>query len=123
MTDYSKLKDWDINKLVAEYRNIPFDEDGPYILDYSDIDSAYFSDGEPNRIEFDPCSNVSHAWSITEDNNISLLCTQKGWTATTDIDMSWLGLAGDGFEYTDKKPFRAAMIVFLMLKEVEKCTS
>ncbi|QXV85790.1 hypothetical protein bas23_0050 [Escherichia phage WildeMaa] len=123
MTDYSKLTDSEINTLVARYCDIQIDEDGPFILDYTNIDSAYFSDGEPVRIDFDPCSNASQGLSILEENNISLLSTDRGWTATTDIDMSWLGVKVTGFEYTDARPFRAVMIVFLMLKEAEQCTS
>lgn len=123
MIDYSKLTDTDINSLVAKHCGIEIDEDGAFILDYTNIDSAYFSDGEPIRVDFDPCSNASQGLSIVEENNISLLSTDRGWTATTDVDMSWLGTKTEGFEYTDIKPFRAAMIVFLMIKEAEQCTS
>lgn len=79
---------------------------------------------------FDPCNNWGDAGPIIQNYGIGLFKhwddTDDGvaWTATTDLDLSWNGGSAHnpskGHEFTDKNPLRAAMIVFLKMKEATK---
>jgi hypothetical protein len=89
------------------------------------IDNGY-EDGACVYTAFDPCNNPKDAWPIILENNITLHhnWNEKGkYTAigikTTERD---LGSYHESVEVTlDKgKELRAAMIVFLMMKDAEK---
>jgi len=116
--DYSKMSDIEINAAVAKVAGIHFDGCGPCYFDYSMTGSPY-SDGEPIRIEFDPCNNVADAWPIIQSNGISLVKYEHGeWLASSDA--YWV----DGVEWqidgeAHQNPLRAAMIVYLQLQEAK----
>lgn len=68
---------------------------------------------------FDPCNNPADAWPIIVENGITLAFQDGNWWA--DNRAYWI----DGVEWSiggiiDKNPLRAAMIVFLMMKESER---
>lgn len=65
---------------------------------------------------FNPCNNPADAWPIIVENGITLAFQDGNWWA--DNLAYWV----DGVEWNiggiiDKNPLRAAMIVFLMMKE------
>lgn len=105
MTDYSNMSDFEINAAVA---------------------TAQFGNWESNadiyplitRNRIDYCNNPADAWPIIKNNKISLTPPR--------VDDRWDCCTYDKFGYVnhehyDANPFRAAMIVFLMMKDAEKC--
>lgn len=115
--DYSQLSDVEINMMVCKvlglelssYARIMKCDDATVLLD-------------DNKTLVDYCNNWSDAGPIIVKNSIALFeawsvkdCNL--WTATTDLDMSWLGYGDDGIDYRDKNPLRAAMIVFLEMQK------
>lgn len=113
MTDYSKLSDREIDRLVL---NIIY---GVH-ADDKDIQSCWSRGG------FKYTSDASDAWPIILKNGISLLnhwnpdgndMESSIWSATTNIDKTWCDPRNNGYESTHENPFRAAMIVFLMMQE------
>lgn len=63
--------------------------------------------------EYDPCNNPADAWPIIAINRIGLIPNQSnGWYALTVYE---------DFVSDESNPLRAAMIVFLMMKDAEKC--
>ncbi|HEJ9030308.1 TPA: DUF2591 family protein [Serratia marcescens] len=97
MTDYSKMSDLDINVLVGEIQ------------------------GFANKIAAlngmrDYCNNPADAWPIIAENKINIDfrdSLKAGPMAKLCRD--------NGIYAVDKNPLRAAMIVFLMMKDAEKC--
>lgn len=132
MTDYSKLSDFEINKRVV----IALDIDMHFFIPESeDSFGACFSPSElgpiwqtsayqvgdfkvSNGNRFNPCNNPADAWPIIVANQISILYEEAmgKWNAGKAY---WV----DGVEWQiaddvmDKNPFRAAMIVFLMMQD------
>ena len=103
MTDYSKLSDDEINSRVAETLPIRFTYYSDYIWNTED------------ECRFDPCNNPSDAWPIIVENNIAIVPYRH------TIPQAWptkFGIASK-FLVEDKNPLRAAMIVYLMMKESE----
>lgn len=105
MTDYSNMSDDEINSRVAETLPIRF---------------TYYSDYIWNTEEecrFDPCNNPSDAWPIILSNLIALKPVKLYVGGHR-----WFASKGDGdfgLKFADDNPLRAAMIVYLMMKESE----
>lgn len=102
MTDYSKLSDREIDRLVL---NIIY---GVHAND-KDIQGCWSRGG------FKYTSNASDAWSIIVENGISLECIivnrhEKTWRAQFKP-------AYVKHHMNHKNPLRAAMIVFLQMQE------
>lgn len=117
MTDYSKMSDFEINKAVAEElhgerlslivkRDVP---NRPAVTVFADI-----GNGEVVSIVCaDYCNNPADAWPIIQINKICITHHAKDW--------EWHCYAnGLSQNVIHKNPLRAAMIVFLMMKEAEK---
>ncbi|QYA57357.1 hypothetical protein MIFENG_14 [Hafnia phage vB_HpaM_Meifeng] len=103
MTDYSKLSDDEINSRVAETLPIRFTYYADYIWNAEE------------ECRFAPCNNPSDAWPIIVDNNIAIVPYRH------TLPQAWptkFGIASK-FLVEDKNPLRAAMIVYLMMKESE----
>lgn len=103
MNKYRDKSDFEINKAVAEYRKlntIAYDQVGIVLFD--DMDAT----------PFDPCNNPADAMPIVFENGISLIS-----------DWNEIGVWGATYQpwYTseNKNPLRAAMEVFLMMKDAE----
>jgi len=103
MTDYSKMSDFEINKAVGS------------AVGYATGIEPCFEVVIINKTgrPFDPCNNPADAWPIIAENKINIdfrdslkagpmarLCRDNAIYAVNDT------------------PLRAAMIVFLMMKEV-----
>ncbi|CDH33777.1 putative protein ninX [Xenorhabdus bovienii str. Intermedium] len=106
--DYSTLSDFEINKRVAQYIDITPDN----IFDNEEV--IFKPVGNDEFEKFDPCNNVSHTWPIILANKINInwresiksgvMAEQSGWSELYSIN---------------KNPLRAAMEVYLMVKDVE----
>ncbi len=110
MKDYSAMSDYLINQHVAESLT------GRYLY-FPD----YVWDSEEEK-HFNPCHNPADAWpiikqaeiSILKDNGLHLWCAAPSayWADGSEWQISG--------EVMDANPLRAAMIVYLMMKDAEK---
>lgn len=108
MTDYSKLSDEQIAKLVGDVLK----------LEWANLNDNYnglccWKNGD--LWVFNPCNNPADAWPIIVDNGISLECIivnryEKTWRAQFKP-------AYVKHHMNHKNPLRAAMIVFLQMQE------
>ncbi|WP_369606254.1 phage protein NinX family protein [Serratia marcescens] len=104
MTDYSKMSDFEINKRVFKLMMTgrDWDRQGKGLFDY--------------------CNNPSDAWPIIVENEI---CIEFEIDEVEGVRQVWADAnighpACNGFQYfSDENPLRAAMIVFLMMKDAE----
>ena len=104
--DYSQLSDFEINKRVAQLH-------GGFALTLAVHDEPPSGKAfNPGR--FDPCNSPADAWPIIVENSISLYAVGE------DYRRGKWGAEGPkaGAPYHfDNNPLRAAMIVFLMMRE------
>ena len=100
MKDYSKMSDFEINKAVSTALGM-------------DVSGAT----EENNIMYgyvhDICNNPSDAWPIINRERIGV------YPSEGPEFMPWIA-AKNAISVTDKNPLRAAMIVYLMMKDKEK---
>ena len=107
MKDYGKMSDFEINKAVSTALGM-------------DVSGAT----EENNIMYgyvpDICSNPSDAWPIIHGNDIMLNpnCADELWKAEQGFREKPSGFYDVATAY-NKNPLRAAMIVFLMMQDVE----
>ncbi|UVX30624.1 hypothetical protein S13b_00049 [Klebsiella phage VLCpiS13b] len=106
MTDYSKMSDFEINTAVSM----------AMLTESKSPSSKYV-------VVNDYCNNPADAWPIIIENGISIVRLDKNWLCAP-IDEAIDGITGDSEVcfyaskgVVDNKPFRAAMIVFLMMQE------
>lgn len=104
MKNYSEMSNQEIALRVAQlnemYEDITFTAHDDYVE---------LGDGA-NWRKFNPCNNPSDAWSIILDSRITISPITRG--------VLWQAFVIYGkYEFVDKNPLRAAMIVFLMMKE------
>ena len=110
MKDYSAMSDFDIQQAVLHetWGKHPVRLLGKMMLD------IMLSD-------YDPCNNPADAWPIIVANKISILIdeTVDYWSSALVHDFC----DTDAFSHgtSDNNPLRAAMIVFLMMKDAERC--
>jgi hypothetical protein len=121
MNDYSKMSDFEINKVVAEQLY----KDKPSLIVQRDVPSrpavtvfCDIGDGEIVSIVCaDYCNNPADAWPIIIRNKITVCAPME-----TDKPQEWLcyDTNHSDTDFKDKNPLSAAMIVFLMMKDSEK---
>lgn len=100
MTDYSKMSDQQINEAVAIAKGT--------LLRKGEHVSLYQIDG------LDLCTDFCNSWA---DAGPIILANRIGLTPSVDI---WHAYSADeDFLCSISNPLRAAMIVFLMMKESE----
>lgn len=106
--NYEKLSDFEINKAVAINR-------GGY---QGHVEHMEHGVKESNRdshgifyFERDYCNNPSDAWPIIKSNHINI-----GWAG----DEEWFARTVHTAKVFDANPLRAAMIVYLMIKDEEQ---
>lgn len=107
MIDYSKMIDFEINKLVA------LSLGGFESEDIFELQGVIFKrHGKFQYSFFDPCNNPSDAWPIIVDSGIGIRKQKSNglWVATQE---------GGNYPKYDDNPLRAAMIVYLMMKDSE----
>lgn len=129
MTNYSELSDFEINKRVAEaylgyieisqrFVNTGIDSSKHYCEDYV---VRKLTNNERHWRKFDPCSSWGDAGPIIVENWIEIHPRNirvgkheyvSGWGAKSTKD--------DWSEFHEcESPLRAAMIVYLMMKEAD----
>lgn len=117
MTDYSKMSDFEINRLVARAIDGLHGDDRTACDCYLEagVGSAVkIPDGDIGWFIMDYCNNPADAWPIIVENKITIMAASVG--------DKWMAQA---FNYSiadiGTRPLRSAMIVFLMMKDAEKC--
>jgi len=117
MTDYSKMSDFEINKLVANHLGKELMPD-----DCQDMGNAGFGDVILTNGDMkDYCNNPADAWPIITENNISLIFDNPSFVMATSNCVGWYSDEEPPIHSSSNNPLRAAMIVFLMMKGDEKC--
>lgn len=124
--DYSKLSDFEINKLVARAL------DGLSVNDSTTDVDCYLSANKSNcvkwyKVDFDdpsefelfnPCNDPSDAWPIILKHEISLIDpTSAGLDGEWTASKFYPSISKDDVEHDNENPLRAAMIVYLMMQE------
>ncbi|MGW0940909.1 phage protein NinX family protein, partial [Streptomyces sp. NPDC002666] len=69
----------------------------------------------------DYCNNPADAWPIITENNISLIFDNPSSVMATSNCVGWHSDEEPPIHSSSNNPLRAAMIVFLMMKDAEKC--
>lgn len=107
--DYSKLSDFEINKLVAKHEGVR----GFNCENVGGGSALKFS----NWKELDYCNNPADAWPIIAENRITVMIddTTNDWSAAVVQD--FCDSSAFKFSNCHKNPLRAAMVTFLMMHE------
>ena len=108
MKDYASMSDFEINEAVGKFVYLPH-------LCVSNGLCLYAKDDI--WTEFDPCNNPADAWPIIVSKKI---CTAFDVFAEPNDGGSWVASPAyyvEGERIRHDNPLRAAMIVFLMMKE------
>lgn len=110
MKDYSKMSDFQINQFITccefDCHDWPNNANGDFYHCGFDGNS-YFEVSVK-----DYCNNPSDAWPIINIERIGV------YPSDGPDFMPWIA-AKNAFSVTDKNPLRAAMIVYLMMKDAE----
>ena len=115
MNKYTELSDFEINKKVAEYLKLN-------TIAYERTEIVLFDDMDATP--FDPCNNPSDAMPIIIENKISLLAGDSNFWCARYGEWNILPCPS-GIEFIEKaqvindSPYRAAMELFLMMKDSE----
>lgn len=115
--DYSKLSDAEINQSITCIIN---PDAGKMALIG---DGSCFYDCGPDGSQFheipipDYCNNPADAWPIIQNSGISLVYDGDDWLAL-HFSRTSLTYPNDHRKHPDK-PFRAALILWLMMQESE----
>ncbi len=118
MKDYSKMSDFEICGYVSMY------EHGFSWIEFDDEMSSHVKCGNEGSPGFaivevkDYCNNPSDAWPIISRNLIGTSPDEDGVTCHFYGDWTARAFCSQ-ICCTHKNPLRAAMIVFLMMKDVE----
>lgn len=99
MTDYSKMSDFEINKRVFKLMMTGRDWD------------------RKGKGLFDCCNNPADAWPIIVGSKINIRFGAEGMAC----EAQFMQYGHESVECYNSNPLRAAMIVFLMMKDAEKC--
>lgn len=106
MKDYGKMSDFEINKAVATALGM-------------DVSGATEENNMMYDYVRDVCNNPSDAWPIMKESLIGVTPDEDG--VTMHFYGDWTAMAHcKNLQFTDKNPLRAAMIVYLMMKDEEK---
>lgn len=120
MADYSKMSDFEINKAIAEYKL-----DGDWLLEPTDDRRfTFFNLGVASKRTAELpnyCNNPSDAWPIIVENKISVMFDRS---VEYGDSSEWCLASSPCDRYivdyvSSDKLLRAAMIVYLMMKESE----
>lgn len=115
MNKYRDKSDFEINKSVAE----ELIQSGFIIgVEYHDK-HILVMDKYANNYPFDPCNNPADAMPIIIENRIMLnpYCADDLWKCEVKVGAD--GILNIYAVCYDKNPYRAAMEVFLMMKDAE----
>ena len=118
MKDYSKMSDFEINKAVAS--SLGFKYIGRTWIDGAD--GIYHAVEKNDRRTDLPnyCNNPSDAWPLIESN---LICLMADVFCEPQDGGKWIAQPAYGWQHErvrNDNPLRAAMIVYLMMKDEEQ---
>lgn len=118
MNKYTELSDFEINKKVASH-DLPCDYNINEHTKTVELIS-FLGDADEYNVygEFDPCNNPYYAMPIIIENNISL----RAPTITDRWKAEFIDEYGNYVGYRralNKNPLRAAMEVYLLMKDAE----
>lgn len=115
MKDYAAMSDFDINKSVALALGFRLYKDGKSCRE----NHVAIEEGRCGAFAMDWCNNPADAWPIIVGKQISLIsrCANGEWKAQLHLGRD--DIFDSYASCWDKNPLRAAMIVFLMMKESE----
>lgn len=118
--NYEEMSDFEINKRVAELRKIDFSQDGSEV--YINVFDEHHGDFFPEPVDY--CNNPADAWPIIIENKMTVQSPANGILnlSKEEWDVSASCYIGEDcmcFSYLNKNPLRAAMIVYLMMREAE----
>lgn len=112
MKKYTELSDFEINLMVARIMLV----DGNYgWCAHTRFVKRYVTDDKGLCMTYDPCNNPSDAMPIIIENCIGILPYKNSQPLAFDLRK---GL-GSGILIENKNIYRAAMEVFLMMKDEE----
>lgn len=116
MKDYSKMSDFEINKEVALSLGIEVVEWNGKI--FGGVERKI--DNVTSVVSvIDYCNNPSDAWPIMKESLIGVTPDEDG--VTMHFYGDWTARAHcKNLQFTGKNPLRAAMIVYLMMKDEDK---
>lgn len=121
MKDYASMSDEQIAVMVAglcTIEGVSINEDGIAVRNVVDDSPGSYSGGDYIEFDFDPCNNPADAWPIITENRIGIIPAPdagKWKSAHREV-----GEDDTPYHFTrSDNPLRAAMIVFLMMKEGE----
>ncbi len=120
MIDYSKMSDFEINKLVAKHLGKELMPDDCQDMAKAGFGDVIFRNGDMK----DYCNSPADAWPIIVKYGISLTHDYGEWESEACLDLPVRAHGTDelcSVGGIDKNPLRAAMIAFLLLKDAEKC--
>ena len=109
--NYEEMSDFEVNSYVSMYIH------GFSWIEFDDEMSSHVKCGNEGSPGFaivevkDYCNNPSDAWPIIKSNHINI-----GWAG----DEEWFARTVHTAKVFDSNPLRAAMIVYLMMKDEEK---
>lgn len=109
MKDYSKMSNFEINKAVAEAMGI--EVSNSHSGDYVGVVRRSIG-SKPNYIFVNYCKKPEDAWPIMEEYKIGIAFVNGKWRASS--------VFAGYHEFSDVNAMRAAMIVYLMIKEESK---
>lgn len=116
--NYEEMSDFEINQAVTglmfDCAEWPLTQCGKYFYHCGIDGGAYF-----DREVVDYCNNPSDAWPIMRDCLIGVSPDEDGVTCHFYGDWTASAFCSQ-LSCTHKNPLRAAMIVFLMIKEQAK---
>ncbi|HDL7809292.1 TPA: DUF2591 family protein [Yersinia enterocolitica] len=105
MKDYSAMSDFEINKAVGELTGEAISTEPTFEMVIRNA----------NGRRFNPCKNIDDAWKIIAENRINV-----EWHEMKDDTFKPYALSNETMiSYYDDSALRAAMIVFLMMKDRE----
>ncbi|EIZ5240439.1 DUF2591 family protein [Salmonella enterica] len=121
--DYSQLSDFEINKLVANATGTQVEETYQFVNGGEDIADHMSGIVLMRKITsnrkhwklYDPCNSPADAWPIITGNKINI-----EWHEWKGGEFKPYALNNETMKSCyDDNPFRAVMIVFLMMKDAK----
>ncbi|NIY47294.1 phage protein NinX family protein [Cedecea colo] len=124
MTDYSQMSDQQINGMVMDalsngnqHHQNGKGDDIELLWQLNDVQFGEHVEYDEVYATFNPCNNPADAWPIIHDNLISINFDNDGYDTPQNAWCRATSLAGDKYYGDEKKPLRAAMILFLMMRD------
>lgn len=116
MTDYSNMSDFEINRAVGAISGESISSE-PFLCIVISGRSG---------LPFDPCNNPADAWPIITEMRPNIIPERSNsgkWSIGINIGKTLheIERKENNFTYIDSNLLRGCMIVFLMMKDAEKC--